>query len=135
MEEIITTIPTVFGLWPYVAMTFTIIIYQEIKTYFMKRKENKHCNRVDTNLQSILRQLQQNEVSINEVSDDLTKMKNDVRGHGILLRLTSAQDLTPTEEEILKEEAIEYLQHGGNGLCKAAFNNFIENKNNKQNGN
>lgn len=135
MEEIITTIPTVFGLWPYVAMTFTIIIYQEIKTYFIKRKENKHCNQVNTSLQSILRQVQQNEVDLNEVSDDLTKMKNDLRGHSILLRLTSAQDLTPTEEEILKEEAIEYLQRGGNGLCKAAFNNFIENKNNKQNGN
>ena len=135
MEEIITTIPTIFGLWPYVAMTFTIIIYQEIKTYFLNRKENKHCNQVNTNLQSILSQVQQNEVGLNEVSDDLTKMKNDLRGHSILLRLTSAQDLTPTEEEILKEEAIEYLQHGGNGLCKAAFNNFIENKNNKQNGN
>lgn len=135
MEEIITTIPTIFGLWPYVTMTFTIIIYQEIKTYFLKRKENKHCNQVNTNLQSILRQVQQNEVDLNKVSDDLTKMKNVLRGHSILLRLTSAQDLTPTEEEILKEEAIEYLQHGGNGLCKAAFNNFIENKNNKQNGN
>lgn len=135
MEEIITTIPTTFGLWPYVAMTFTIIIYQEIKTYFLNRKENKHCNQVNTNLQAILRQVQQNEVGLNEVSDDLIKMKNDLRGHSILLRLTSAQDLTPTEEEILKEEAIEYLQHGGNGLCKAAFNNFIENKNNKQNGN
>ena len=135
MEEIITTVPTIFGLWPYVAMTFTIIIYQEIKTYFLNRKENKHCNQVNTNLQAILRQVQQNEVGLNEVSDDLIKMKNDLRGHSILLRLTSAQDLTPTEEEILKEEAIEYLQHGGNGLCKAAFNNFIENKNNKQNGN